>query len=199
MNIFSNIHNPDTGECEPFSALTWQNTYVQIWKFLKKKKRPKSHFCLICIDTWSFADKGEPISGIIYHKPEVFLALCVPPQRKQYIWAPCVKSNKVSPCHIFHALMEHVRVSATFTQLTSDHLCTVSASSSNLPAELLAVSQEVKKSSTAWAREKGKRVNFTLSFYLQCEGLTWKQEMSSERQACPLLVPVATSLQVEIK
>lgn len=40
---------------------------------------------------------------------------------------------------------------------------------------------------------------FTLSIHLQYKGLMWKQEMSYERQACMLMVPMATSLHIEIK
>lgn len=41
--------------------------------------------------------------------------------------------------------------------------------------------------------------NFTLSIHLQYKGLMWRQEMSYERQARVLMVPMATSLHIEIK
>lgn len=166
----------------------------------KKKKWKKEHV--------QIRQVAMKLLVLLYNKKtELLLPLCVPLQREQYMVTHCVKPIKIQPRHIASSLPSHV-----VNMLLSHHSCQCTCVHCIKYPPLLATSQisqhhiSLSVSRIPWVEIQGGRVeceqnrgNFTLTIHLQYKGQIWKQEMSYEHQACMLMVPVATSLRIEIK
>lgn len=144
---------------------------------------------------------------LLYNKNQSCYCHCVCHYKGNNTWEHTAKPIKIQLRHIASSLPSHV-VNLLLSHYS--YLCTCVHCIKSPP--LLAPSQIFQHQiSLSVPRIPGvaiqgdlgegeqNRGNFTLSIHLQYEGLIGKQEMSYERQARMLMVPVAISLHIEIK